>query len=939
MKYNELIVLVPCHSLEDFPTELAEGPASSLLNAFSILWHPALLASTGAFPKWERGDEATDASPDRLIIVPTATEEMVPGSWIERARREGANVITGETERQPMLKAALQPLDSYPEVDPETVADFLALGTAYLQSELLTRHMRNFSHLDEVHMQREAVAAAQAALSHDKEATSKHLGHCFEMLYECRERYYPVDCYMIDLCLVNPDLANDQFRNLLKSPTPLNLLAQGQDWQRIVDADAECHSLIREAVESGRVEIVGGDDADLPTTLMSIDSTLFQMKQGRERIQKLFGKSPITWARKRFGIGTHLPQILVRMGYEGALHFAMDDGVYPDEEQTQLRWEGSDGTAIDAFSRIPLAADSASSFIRFAQRMSESMDYDHTAAIVFARWPKMRTPWMDDLRRAARFSPCLGKFVTLSEFFEMTDAPGRMSEFKAGEYFSPSLLHAVARQEASPISRHLQYWTLHNTFNATDWCRATNQLLTDKLVTESEIEPLAQSAHPEAETETSHHVAEEVHQHLQNDGQKLADMVSAKGIEGEGLVVINPLSFARKCIVTFPEGYGPGQDPSILHKQVDSQGAIAIVNVPACGFVWLTMEPNPQSTNAGKTPLAEEFTLRNDFFEVNLSNVTGGIASVQTFRRSPNRISQQLAYRFGQEKIKAVETEHGRETSRTFYSEMHCTSAKVLSSGPAMGAIETCGDLIDPSNGKALIKYKQVTKVYREKPVVHVQLELDPVSTPSGDPWTNYVGLRFAWKHASAALTASMQQGAHGIKMQRIESPQFIEIADESYRTTILTPGLPFHRRTDTRMLDTLLLVEGEERTTFEFAVAVDSQFPMQSHLDAYSHPICIRTKKAPQQPGSQGWFYFVGAANVQLTRILPGSTDSSFRVRLMETEGRSKVFSLRTLLKPKTARQVDYQGKTISNMNVEGDTIRVEISPYEVCDVEIEID
>ena len=44
---------------------------------------------------------------------------------------------------------------------------------------------------------------------------------------------------------------------------------------------------------------------------------------------------------------------------------ALDDGLYPDTEESRIRWEGCDGTAIEATTRIPLAVDSAASFLRF----------------------------------------------------------------------------------------------------------------------------------------------------------------------------------------------------------------------------------------------------------------------------------------------------------------------------------------------------------------------------------------------------------------------------------------------------------------------------------------------------------------------------------------------------------------------------------------------
>ena len=61
MKFEELIVLLPCHSLEDFPLYYEGHDADSLLAGWTSLWHPALLAAAGAIPPgavWTRPRQA-----------------------------------------------------------------------------------------------------------------------------------------------------------------------------------------------------------------------------------------------------------------------------------------------------------------------------------------------------------------------------------------------------------------------------------------------------------------------------------------------------------------------------------------------------------------------------------------------------------------------------------------------------------------------------------------------------------------------------------------------------------------------------------------------------------------------------------------------------------------------------------------------------------------
>lgn len=939
MKYDELTVLIPGHCLEDLPTELPEKQAASLLNAFCVLWHPSLIASTGAFPRYQRADTPAVGQQNRLVIVPLSAADLVPEGWLEQVRSEGTVVISGEHERTAMIQQALAPLALDEMPDPDLAADFLALGSLYLHTELLTRRMRNYSNLDEAHLQRELTAAARAAVNHDPDAARKHLGYCFEMLLECRERFYPVDCYLIDLCLVSPDLAGEAFMRLLESPVPVNVLAPARDWQALGDLDPQWAERLKQAAQRGTLEFVGGDDEELCSTLMSLDSTLWHLRSGRKVIEDLFASRPVTWGRKRFGLGPHLPQILDRLGYCGALHLLLDDGLYPDEEQSHLRWEGVNGTCIDAFSRIPLAADSASGLLRFADRMSESMDYDHTAAVVLARWPDMRTPFLDDFRRAARYAPVFGKFVRFADFFAQATSPGRLSDFKSSAYLSPSLVRSVAQQEVDPISRYVQYWERQRAFERADWAAGVARLLANSPETQvwpDSLEGAVHAAHPEADQETQLAADDAIAVTLAMASESLSEILTTSGQPGPGVLIVNPLSFPRRALMEWPAGSVPPRDPRVLNRQIEGDRSWALVELPPAGFVWLPAETHPSDNTApGKLPLAEELVLRNDLFEVELSDVTGGIGQVKTYRRSPNRISQQVALRFPAEKTVTVGTGEEQTTFQTYYTAMLLRESRIVNAGPLIGEIETQGDLQDEQTGELLGTYRQRTRVIRGRPVIQVQVEVNPAQEITGNPWTSYIGCRFAWRHIDVAVTASQQQGAHPAPRERIEAPHFIEIADDDFRTTILSPGLTFHRLTGERMLDTLLLTAGESARQFRFAIAIDAKYPMQACLDEFSPPLVIPTQTRPAEGGQTGWFFSVSAANVLLTRVLPSATPGSVIVRLLETEGRARVLGLQCFRTPRQARQVNFNGETICTLRID-DAVNVEISPYEICDVEL---
>ena len=74
------------------------------------------------------------------------------------------------------------------------------------------------------------------------------------------------------------------------------------------------------------------------------------------------------------------------------------------------------------------------------------------------------------------------------------------------------------------------------------------------------------------------------------------------------------------------------------------------VDVPGAGFVWVVADGTPPAAGNPNAALAVPNLLRNDFFEVHLNETTGGIAQIKGYGRSPNRLSQQLNYRFTRER-------------------------------------------------------------------------------------------------------------------------------------------------------------------------------------------------------------------------------------------------------------------------------------------------
>ena len=240
-------------------------------------------------------------------------------------------------------------------------------------------------------------------------------------------------------------------------------------------------------------------------------------------------------------------------------------------------------------------------------------------------------------------------------------------------------------------------------------------------------------------------------------------------------------------------------------------------------------------------------------------------------------MSQQLAFRFPREKTVASAGDDEAVPERTYYSQMRCDSLAITSQGPGLAEIVTTGTLVDPEDGTKLAEFAQTVRLSRGRPVVELEIELSPVQMPDGDPWSNYFASRFAWNDSAASLTRSVFGGAHTIQLERFESPHFLEIATESQRTTILNQGSCFHRKTGPRMVDSILVVAGETARRFRFAIAIDSDYPMQAAADALTPAVVVQTTSGPPPAGQSGWFFHLdfeeraGAPNPAVEAARPG--------------------------------------------------------------------
>ena len=345
--------------------------------------------------------------------------------------------------------------DSVEDQQREAVArDFLALGTVLWMLRDLTVAMGHSESLDRESLWREVTAGAHAWQLGDSAAAVNRLRAAFEVLTQARERFYPVDAYLLDLCLLDPAMPAGVLGGPLETAVPITFIAPAQAIENQAVADPDVLAALRQAITDGWADVAGGTYAESDDALLPLESIFWQFRQGAEVYRAHLDERNVeTYARRRFGLFVQLPQVAKRFGLRYALHLSFDAGRFPVRPETKRLWEGPEGSSLESLLRPPLAADRPSQGWLLPWRMGATMRDDHVAAVPVVHWPSPVASWYEDLRRVATYSPVLGRWTTLNDFFHLTDRPYETFRPDPDDYATPYLVQAVTKRESEPVSR------------------------------------------------------------------------------------------------------------------------------------------------------------------------------------------------------------------------------------------------------------------------------------------------------------------------------------------------------------------------------------------------------------------------------------------------------------------------------------------------------
>ena len=332
--------------------------------------------------------------------------------------------------------------------------DYLALGTVRWFLRELTTAMGHADMLDADSLTRELLAGAQAWRIGDWPGSVNRLRAAFEVLTQARERFYPVDAYVIDLCLLDPSMGEGVLTDVLATPVAISIVAPAQAIENQGLSDPQRMAALRQAIADGWADVVGGTYSESEDPLLPLESILWQLRTGGLAYRThLEDRTVETYARRRFGLYAQLPQFAKRFGFRFAVHVGFDAGRFPIPAETKRLWESPDGSSLESMMRPPLAADRPSQGWHLPWRLAATMKDDHVAALPLAHWPRPLASWYLDLRRVATYSPVLGRWTTLNDFFHQSDRPYETFRPESDQYVTPYLQQAVAKRELEPVTR------------------------------------------------------------------------------------------------------------------------------------------------------------------------------------------------------------------------------------------------------------------------------------------------------------------------------------------------------------------------------------------------------------------------------------------------------------------------------------------------------
>jgi hypothetical protein len=756
------------------------------------------------------------------------------------------------------------------------------------------------------------------------EACRRCLQSAADRLASAREVLYPVAIHLIDIVFLDDKRLDAPWPACVDRGIPVNIVAAAATLEKLAHEQPERLALLREKVQSEQVEVCGGSYLERDDALLPVESQVWNLSKGLTVTQQLLGSDIHVYARRRFAAHPQLPVFLSAVGLQRMLLLSFDDAVMPTYQVTVINWPAPDGKQIEAFTRAPYPADNVQTFFHLAHYLFQTIRQDHSATVALLHTGSPAGPWYEDWLELCRFGPILGQWTTLSHYFNDVLAGEHVSSLAADEFQSDYLSHRIAAQRPDPVGGFARHARLRRRLD-TAWSLAA--LLRGLAGRNDPLQLDGRLAQLEDRFEaTDDDPGPDLVKAEQEAAEALASRLLARAQEGgPGYLILNPCSFTRRVALELDEATTPLPIAGPVKAcQIDGDRLRLVVEVPALGFCWFPKAGPPGTPPAKmRMRLADGRCVRNEFFEAEIDQETGGLRAFRDHRVRNNRLGQRLVFSPG--------------------STMRATSVTMTSAGPALGEIVTEGVLVGEQE-QVLARFRQRLRAWLGRPVLDLRIEIYPEQPPAGYGWHAYYGARFAWRDERATLLRGVNGSSYITTQTRPQTPDYLELRMSRQSTVIFPGGLPFHQRHENRMLDVILIPEGEKGQVFDLALALDREHPMQTALGMITPVPLVPTPKGPPHVGAAGWLFHLDAPNLVLTGLRP-VTDSNHhpadavRVRCLECSAYGGQADLRCPRDPHRAALLDVRGTHHLDASTQGDAASFEVMPGDLVNLQVDFE
>ncbi len=887
--FDECSLLIPCTTLEDFPTQANEADARGLLAAWTAPWHPRWLATLGKLPQWLRADTIPSKLDSAVLLVPGASEKRLPSRFAaETSAVPNCRVFRGACRADFLAQMAAhlgeqaQPWEQSLAGAERTVdvSDFYALGYVWLQVQLMTRRLRYTSNLDEIHFSGRAIAAANAFVAGQADTAIAALHEAYDVLAEERDHYFSADPNLVDLTLLAPTTlggslqrslarvgaANEPAINVLVGPSLAVQIAE-----RSSEPDSPCRQLLQ-LIKDQTVGLAGaGPDPAVDLHHQTAVSARREIFAARDAQARSLGCGCSVFARGSGETPGDIGPLLAEAGFRGAIPIDLAAGSgWKDEPK--LIWQSGAGD-LDVLVSRPIDAAGSVDFLSLAPKLGQSIDSGEIATALLVHWPDDESDAYRDLRRAASWGLALGRFRKIDDYFSGGERPFHHFRGRADEGAGNWLARVVTDNLVDPLSSAARGYLRHVVGEAADTVAAL-AILVDP---EQAVGDLSVGDSPE--------------QSLVVAAERLCVVLGGKPLtpgaasgRAKGVMVINPYSIGQRVQASLPGGprvpkprssaaqaprAGAEPRPIFGGSRAPDGRCDVTADVAAGGFLFVDGSGSLPRRNWFRRSrrLAEGTRLSNEFMEVEISPKTGGVQGIYSGKQRGNRFSLRLVHRgVGGSASADGELE---------FDPMVADAIEVVRGDQAVGEVVTRGRLLGPDGGRvAAFEARYRLRRGSRWLEASTRLELDPSVNLGADPWRSY----FAWRSAvsadmlnlSAPLRDMLQRVGNG-NGNRIDAPAGLLI-DEVDRQTLLYPeGRPAHLRVGDRFLDSLLIVRGESQREFGMAIGLDVPEPLTALRAAACPPPQVVIESWP--PLGFGWLVNCNAPDVTIVDLRVEST------------------------------------------------------------------